>query len=571
MTSTRRERGATLVITAAVLPVLILMTAFAVDLGRQRASRRTMQARADIVALDVVRLADGRTEDQITGLDASRGTTPPIYAAYIQDSADRNGVARSALAIEWGTWNGTIFVQTVGNAVPTAVEVVASETTEYFFQPGSGDVSRTAVATTDDLATLSLGSTLAQASAGNATLLNQLLTGLLCSVPTDPPTPTPLCSNQADVTAGGYQGLATHQVTLDNLRAAGGFGSVDEFLDQEFTADEFASLSAQAFRNNRDPSTAEVYDGHGNSLHKASQGVNRKFRPRDGVSAETPADGAVAGADVNPYGLMMAGLQVANGSNFVDISSAIPTLPDRAGISNVSLTSRYQVIQAPVIGIGRVGSKKTTNLHTAQLRVLHTLSFDITRTVAGSTLSGHVSLPVDVSGGGAVASLTRITCTQPDSNATLDAFAAPRSLAGSVGKSFSPASPVTIGSLSLTLRGIPVGVVGLSAYGAIDPGAQNTSGEPLAGIAIGQTKSAPGSNFGLGGAVTNVALQTNPPVSPVDPALSALSSAVATDLNALLAALNIESGPVMSALGLSVSSSDVRNIDVDCFAVRLAG
>ncbi|MGH9275543.1 MAG: pilus assembly protein TadG-related protein, partial [Acidimicrobiales bacterium] len=51
-----RDRGATLPIVALILPVLIIMTAFAVDLGRQRSSRRTMQARADIVALDMVRL-----------------------------------------------------------------------------------------------------------------------------------------------------------------------------------------------------------------------------------------------------------------------------------------------------------------------------------------------------------------------------------------------------------------------------------------------------------------------------------------------------------------------------------
>ena len=89
-----------------------------------------MQARADIVSLDLVRLADGRTEDQITGFDASGGTTPALYAAYIQDSADRNGVEVTKLVIEWGTWNGTIFVPTVGNAVPDAVQVVASEIDE---------------------------------------------------------------------------------------------------------------------------------------------------------------------------------------------------------------------------------------------------------------------------------------------------------------------------------------------------------------------------------------------------------------------------------------------------------
>lgn len=573
MSAARRDRGATLVIAAAVLPVLILMTAFAVDLGRQRSSRRTMQARADIVSLDMVRLADGRTEDQITGVDASGGTTPALYAAYIQDTADRNHVDVSKLTIEWGTWNGVIFVQTLGNAVPDAVEVVASESTEYFFRPGSGDVTRTAVATTDDIATLSLGTTLAQASTGNATLLNQILTGLVCSQPTDPPPPAALCAQQADVSAGGYQGLATHQVTLDDLRAAGGYGSVDELMEAEFTAEGFASVSAQAFRNNGDPTTAEVYDGEDNSLRKVSRNTNRTFRFRDVVSAQSPSDGATAGASVNPYDIFMAGLQAANGDNFVDVSTAItpPVLP--GGVSNFALTSRYQVIQAPKIATGRVGSWETSedNLHTAQLRLLHTLSFDITRTVAGSTVSGRVTLPIDLSGGGAVASLTNITCAQPASNATIDSFTAPRALLGSVGTSFSDSNPATVGTLSLTLRGIPVGSVGLSAFGAVDPGAQSTSGTDLTAIAVGETRSAPGSSFGLGGAITNVKLQSTPPVEPLDPALADLSTSLAATINTLLAALDTASQPVMSALGLSVSSSDVRNIGVNCLAPRLAG
>ncbi len=51
MSGSHRDRGATLPIVALLLPVLILMPAFAVDLGRQRSSRRTMQARADVIAL----------------------------------------------------------------------------------------------------------------------------------------------------------------------------------------------------------------------------------------------------------------------------------------------------------------------------------------------------------------------------------------------------------------------------------------------------------------------------------------------------------------------------------------
>ena len=70
------DRGATLPILAVTLPVLILMTAFAVDLGRQRMDRRTMQARADVVSLDLLRLADGRTEHERIVMLASSESRP---------------------------------------------------------------------------------------------------------------------------------------------------------------------------------------------------------------------------------------------------------------------------------------------------------------------------------------------------------------------------------------------------------------------------------------------------------------------------------------------------------------
>lgn len=563
-TSARRERGATLVITAAVLPVLILMIAFAVDLGRQRSSRRTMQARADIVSLDLVRLADGRTEDQITGLDASGGTTPALYAAYVQDAADRNGVEVVKLAIEWGTWNGTSFVPTVGNAVPDAVEVVASESTSYFFRPGSGSVTRTAIATTDDIAHLSLGSTLLQANLGNSTLLNPILTGLLCGGTTNPPPPVSACPRSANLGAGGYNGLATHDVTLDDLRAAGGYGSVDDLMDSSFTAPQFATLAAQAFRNNGDPTTADLYDNGGNSLAGASAGMSGSFTMRNVMAVSSPADGAAAGVDVNPFNVFMSGLQVANGNNFIDLTNAIPALSLPAGISNLTLNSRYQIIESPVEGIGRVGSASTTNMHTAQIRLLHSLTFNLNLSVAGTGVTGQVTLPVDVSGGGALGSLTKITCAQPDTSSTIDASTAPRVVTGTVGKAFSAGSPATIGSVNLTIAGLPAGSVGLSAFGAIGPGAQNTSVSNLPLITIGETRSAPGSSFALGGGLTSVQLQTGLPVG-------SLNTALATSLNGLLNALDVASRPAMGALGLSVSTADVRNIDVDCLAVRLAG
>ena len=58
-------RGAIIPMMAMLLVVLIPSTAIAVDLGMQRVVRRDMQALADVVALDLVRLVDGRNAAQI--------------------------------------------------------------------------------------------------------------------------------------------------------------------------------------------------------------------------------------------------------------------------------------------------------------------------------------------------------------------------------------------------------------------------------------------------------------------------------------------------------------------------
>ncbi len=564
--SSQRERGATVAIVAILLPVLILMTAFAVDLGRQRSSRRTMQARADIISLDLLRLADGRTEDQILLGDA---THLSAELALVQ-SAARNDVERAKITkIEWGTWvQGRVppFLPTLGGELPNAVEVTAEETTRYFFQPGSGGVVRSAIATQEDFARLSLGSILLQADAGNATLLNQILTGLLCGV-TPPNNPNnPLCPRQASFNAVAYDGLANADVTLEDLAQAGSFGSVDALLQEDLTVSEFAQLTARALQNNGDPTTANLYDGAGNSLGGLSSASSATFSIEDVMSVEAPARGASAAAALNPFDILVAGLQVANGNNFIDLATAIPALTLPAGISALTVRSRYQVIETPKTGEGRVGSALTRPpfLRTAQVRLIHELSFNLSVSVLGTGVSGPVTLPVEVSGGGAEATLTAISCAQPETASTIDVTVAPRPLVGTAGKAFTTAAPATIGTVNLTVAGLPAGSVGLSAYGAVDPAVQTTGASALADIFINETRSAPGSAFALGGALTNIKLQT------ALGGLSALELAIGTTLNGLLGALDTASGPALAALGLSVSSSDVRNIAVDCEGLRLA-
>ncbi len=85
----RDERGTTIVLVAIVSIVLVTIAAFAVDLGMQRVARRDMQALADAVALDLARLVDGRTAQQIV---AGSGTARPIETAKGSERGSQRGL-----------------------------------------------------------------------------------------------------------------------------------------------------------------------------------------------------------------------------------------------------------------------------------------------------------------------------------------------------------------------------------------------------------------------------------------------------------------------------------------------
>src|SRR3954470_17895235 len=82
----RGERGAITPMVGMLLVVLVPSSAMAVDLGMQRVVRRDMQALADVVALDVVRLVDGHTAAQIKG---GYNGLPPLDLAVLR-SGNRN-------------------------------------------------------------------------------------------------------------------------------------------------------------------------------------------------------------------------------------------------------------------------------------------------------------------------------------------------------------------------------------------------------------------------------------------------------------------------------------------------
>lgn len=216
------ERGAVVVLVAITSIILVTLAAFAVDLGMQRVARRDMQALADAVALDLARLVDGRTADQIVAGSAKvRG----IEAAKVASEARNEGSALGADPdVSWTLVRLDLMgspirdsankvVPVTGSGIPDAVYVTADTTVGFAFSTGSGSAGRSALGVSQSIACFRLGSYALAMESENSALLDDLIGDAL------------------DVNVVGYRGLADANVTLRGLALALGVGTVDELAE----------------------------------------------------------------------------------------------------------------------------------------------------------------------------------------------------------------------------------------------------------------------------------------------------------------------------------------------------
>jgi len=98
----RNDRGAVAAAISVLMAfVLLAIAAFAVDIGMQRVARRDMQALADIVALDLAREIDGRTQSQLA---AEGSMTNPASALRASLGRNSDTVGNDLeVDVDWGS------------------------------------------------------------------------------------------------------------------------------------------------------------------------------------------------------------------------------------------------------------------------------------------------------------------------------------------------------------------------------------------------------------------------------------------------------------------------------------
>ncbi|HEU5002637.1 MAG TPA: hypothetical protein VFW71_07660 [Actinomycetota bacterium] len=354
------ERGVIAILAAMLLTVMILGTAFAVDI-----TGRVMELRRDQAAAD------------LGALDASWGIQAGTYQTLAYASALRNGVdhtkSRTTVSAQLATYaNGNC---TVGGVSPNAVQVAVTTPYDDFFGASHSELTRYACATNSGKAQFSVGTTLVDVNVGLNALGTSGSLGLV-----------------------GYQGLASGNITLGALATQLGFGALspDQVLAQNVTVGQLLSASSGLLNASGNPTAAAQLSLLATAVNLASHGSSTVNLGK--VLNLQQGNGVGLGTGVNLLQLIEGGVQLANQNAGIALGLNASLL----GLTSIS-TNVTAIVPPTMSAYGPVGISATNTQATVSL----TIGFNVS---VGLSLFS-VTLPINLTLGGATGTLTAIDCT----------------------------------------------------------------------------------------------------------------------------------------------------------------
>jgi tight adherence protein G len=521
----RDERGATLVLVAISMVLLLWGGAFGVDLGLTVVGGRQTQAIADTSALDMARYIN--VADWTTTLNSQTLSTTYLNGKLPYANTDNS--SNATLTETPGVWFNNSFTaqgqKLAGVTVQcwyfkppashpcNAVKVTAAQSVPQIFVGGRSSVTRSAIAAVTPEAGFSVGSYLAAVNSQQSTVLNALLSKL---------------GGTATVTAVGYQGLANTYVSINQLITASGglltssnvmttslLGSQWLAIWSNAVANQVAQLSCGASPTPLPCQSSTALSALGSTASTSVQLCALVSINGSSCTSNSTLTTAALSTNLNALQTFTTEAEVANGSNAIDLGSSLG-LPL---VSDATLTLGLTAGQVPQVAYGPT----STTASTAQV------SADLKLTVLGVT--GLLDVPL--TGAQATATLTGITCANNSMSST----------------TIQPAA--TTASGNVTLGGVSLSTLSVSGYS--------------------------GSSFGYGPSVvpptaTTVSADSNPIVAGSNtPALS-YSPAISTGspvYSLLTSTLPAVLGPILQAVGISVGGVSVADLSTNCGAVSL--
>lgn len=618
--SSRDDLGAVFVVVAGAMTVLMLLAGLAIDLGQQRFARRDAQANADVIALDMARVANGRPLTEISaipgddfgpdqlarslqrngfdGFEAKRGvrtgtaeatgtdgTRVTVEWGYLSDEQDPTVTCGSNQASQIRSGGPWWLSCSQGQFVPNAAKVTVYDNVDYLFLPAGGgpeggSVARTAYARYGGIPTAAF-----QVGSFGATVLDDgFLNNLLTSAIGSP----------VDLDLLHYEGLANADLTIDEL-----LGLIDipdanvplstltpqEALDTTVALGDVWIAAVQALVNRGDTANAEVLQG------LIDLGVpNADVTLGDLLAVDSPGEDSGLGAGLDVLDIIGAtafisqcpdGVTYDNPSADPAECSAINVPAVNVGLPGLAdVGASVQVIQGPIVVSGPVGASGQTgqiklglggDLGTTQMPCSPALAV----LCIGGLIPIEVGLDATVGVAGGPNTITDILCNQPASR----------------GLTVNSITNLLDIDLNLGLR-IGVRLLGLHVVDiAIDISGGNVE-DPRGGLVnfdvppdeLGVTERGTGlGSIGLNGLDLDVDIDTvilnN--VLGLSTLLNAILGFITdgileavvlnTVVNPLLTTLdNLLLGPILDMLGVNVVGSDLTPLAIDCNAAGVA-
>lgn len=542
----RDEVGAVAVVVGAISLVLVLIAAFAVDIGMQRVARRDMQSLSDVVSLDLVRELDGRTVAQLD----------PLMPALAQAAGGRNDSTVGdppTFEVVLGELDATgIFQPLTGTKVPSAVKVTSSTSVDFSFTSGRGGANRSAIAAMDAGACFKIGSLALGIDTTKSGVLNGLIGGALGS--------------SLNISALSYQGLASAGVNLADVLAVNnlGVGTVDELLTTDVSLVNFYNATATVLDNQGNVAQANIFG----ALALQVQGSS-KVKLGDIITAEQGTTAAAA-ATFNALDLLYGAALVSDGKSFVSVPSLGISVP---GVTN--LTGSVSIIQPAKQACGRNGSIAA---QTTTQQIETNLSGTIANLPGVSAVGLNISevainiAELRIAVAQATGRLVDSECGEP-SVATPDSisvFATPGlvNINGRLGVQVKAKVSLPLGPLAaLVLVDVVINIPVTLATASSAPGQQvdmifssladyqNSHAAGSAGIGIAPSAlTLDQANTTVTAALLGIPISLGSSLATVLNLTSGLTSSLTTSLNSTLI------NPLLNALGVRLASADVFGI-----------
>lgn len=333
------ERGVVTLLMAFVIVLIMIGSAFVLDIGLQRVARTDMQAVADLVALDLARELDGRSVGELT----------PVMNAELTRSRTRNASAVGdeppQLSYQLGRMATSGFAP-MTSGVPSAVRVVAQTDVTFAFASvtgaDSGGARRSAAAESASTACFRLGSFVAAIRASDSTVLDPLndLLGV-------------------NLTLVSYQGLAFADVRLDQLTSTSAIGSPEALLNGSITYAQLINATIEALTREPGDNTVALQ-----ALSRiASSAVTASIGPINlsNVLHVAPTDNAAMDVELDVLDLV-GSARLSDGKHFL----GVPNIQGQVPGVGYQYTGGINLVSAAELACGTPNSAQA-KADTAQL------------------------------------------------------------------------------------------------------------------------------------------------------------------------------------------------------------